>query len=189
MAGITERNQQKNELANAGFSLRYIDEWQPKTTLYRHRPSSNIEGEITEDVGQLQSQPTVRGCFQRGRVMEAPDVKATSANGSGDPIAVDPQVVKRWIGPWLQVHGNAIDHGLQFLFRNRKTRHGIDQRRENVERLDNRNVDTSQCGAQLLPPARQSLLPLCQGPPRLVPDVIGEPQKSVQGTHRPESLP
>ena len=51
MAGITERNQQKNELANAGFSLRYIDEWQPKTTLYRHKPSYNIEGEITEAVG------------------------------------------------------------------------------------------------------------------------------------------
>ena len=51
MAGITERNQQKNELANAGFTLRYIDEWQPKTTLYRHKPSYNIEGEITEDVG------------------------------------------------------------------------------------------------------------------------------------------
>ena len=51
MAGITERNQQKNDLANAGFTLRYIDEWQPKTTLYRHRPSYNIEGEITEDVG------------------------------------------------------------------------------------------------------------------------------------------
>ena len=56
MAGITERNQQKNELANNGFSLRYIDEWQPKTTLYRHKPSYNVDGEITEDVGT-----TVRG--------------------------------------------------------------------------------------------------------------------------------
>lgn len=51
MAGITERNQQKNELASAGFTLRYIDEWQAKTTLYRHKPSYNMEGNITEDVG------------------------------------------------------------------------------------------------------------------------------------------
>ena len=51
MAGITERNRQKNELASAGFTLRYIDEWQPKTTLYRHKPSYNVDGEITEDVG------------------------------------------------------------------------------------------------------------------------------------------
>ena len=51
MAGITERNQQKIELANNGFTLRYIDEWQPKTTLYRHKPSYNVDGEITEDVG------------------------------------------------------------------------------------------------------------------------------------------
>ena len=51
MAGITERNQQKNELASAGFTLRYIDEWQAKTTLYRHKPSYNSDGAITEDVG------------------------------------------------------------------------------------------------------------------------------------------
>jgi hypothetical protein len=53
MAGITERNQQKIELVNNGFYLRYIDEWQPKTTLYRHKPSYNVEGEITGDVGTM----------------------------------------------------------------------------------------------------------------------------------------
>ena len=51
MAGITERNQQKMELVNSGFSLRYIDEWQPKTTLYRHKPSLNVEGEVVMDIG------------------------------------------------------------------------------------------------------------------------------------------
>ena len=51
MAGITERNQQKMELVNSGFSLRYIDEWQPKTTLYRHKPSLNLEGEVVMDIG------------------------------------------------------------------------------------------------------------------------------------------
>ena len=51
MVGITERNQQKLELANAGFSLKYIDEWQPKATLYRHKPSYNAEGSVSEDIG------------------------------------------------------------------------------------------------------------------------------------------
>ena len=51
MAGITERNQQKMELVNSGFSLRYIDEWQPKTTLYRHKPSLNVEGVVIDKVG------------------------------------------------------------------------------------------------------------------------------------------
>jgi hypothetical protein len=51
MAGITERNKQKNELASIGFSLKYIDEWQPKTTLYRHKPSYSVSGEIAADVG------------------------------------------------------------------------------------------------------------------------------------------
>ncbi len=53
MVGITERNQQKLELTNAGFSLKYIDEWQPKTTLYRHKASYTSEGEISQDVGSM----------------------------------------------------------------------------------------------------------------------------------------
>ena len=51
MAGITERNQQKLDLANVGYSMKYIDEWQPKTTLYRHKASLNVEGEIVREVG------------------------------------------------------------------------------------------------------------------------------------------
>ena len=44
MADITERNKQKIELVNSGFSLKYIDEWQAKTVLYRHKASLNVEG-------------------------------------------------------------------------------------------------------------------------------------------------
>ena len=51
MVGITERNQQKLELTNAGFTLRYIDEWQPKTTLYRHKASYTVDGNLSEPVG------------------------------------------------------------------------------------------------------------------------------------------
>ena len=51
MAGITERKQQALELANVGYSMKYIDEWQPKTTLYRHKASLNVEGEIVREVG------------------------------------------------------------------------------------------------------------------------------------------
>ena len=51
MVGITERNKQKVELASNGFSMRYIDEWQPKTTLYRHKASMNTQGEMVRDVG------------------------------------------------------------------------------------------------------------------------------------------
>ena len=51
MAGITERNQQKMELVNSGFSMRYIDEWQAKTVLYRHKASLNVQGEVVRDIG------------------------------------------------------------------------------------------------------------------------------------------
>jgi hypothetical protein len=51
MAGITERNQMKNELIGMGYSLKYIDEWQPKTKLYRHKAAYNSEGTMMEGVG------------------------------------------------------------------------------------------------------------------------------------------
>jgi hypothetical protein len=51
MAGISERNNQQNELGGLGYSLRYIDEWQPKTVLYRHKPDYNVDGDIVQDVG------------------------------------------------------------------------------------------------------------------------------------------
>ena len=51
MAGITERNAQRIELANSGFTMDYIDEWQPKTTLYRHKASLTVSGEISQGVG------------------------------------------------------------------------------------------------------------------------------------------
>ena len=49
--GITERNRQKSELANIGYSMKYIDEWQPKVTLYRHTASLNAQGEVIRDIG------------------------------------------------------------------------------------------------------------------------------------------
>ena len=51
MVGITEYNKMKNELIGLGYSLKYIDEWQPKTILYRHKPSYFAEGGIADEVG------------------------------------------------------------------------------------------------------------------------------------------
>ncbi len=51
VTGITERNKMKVELANLGYSLKYIDDWQPKTTLYRHKKAYNNEGDVTDDIG------------------------------------------------------------------------------------------------------------------------------------------
>ena len=51
VTGITERNKMKTELASLGYSMKYIDEWQPKTTLYRHKPSYNVAGEVSEGIG------------------------------------------------------------------------------------------------------------------------------------------
>ena len=41
----------KKELIEIAYSLKYMDEWQPKTTLYRHKPALDVEGNISFDVG------------------------------------------------------------------------------------------------------------------------------------------
>ena len=51
MVGITERNEQKKELVALGYSLKYIDDWQPKTTLYRHKEAFNTDGEVSGAIG------------------------------------------------------------------------------------------------------------------------------------------
>ena len=51
MVGITDRNRQKTELANIGYSLKYIDEWQPKTILYRHKAMHFDSGDVSHEVG------------------------------------------------------------------------------------------------------------------------------------------
>lgn len=51
MAGMTERNRQKIELAGRGYSTSYINDWSAKTTLYRHKPSYNQNGEVVAEIG------------------------------------------------------------------------------------------------------------------------------------------
>jgi hypothetical protein len=102
MVGITERNQQKNELASIGFSMKYIDEWQPKTTLYLHKPSYNVSGEIAANVGT--AVPNVPGnpdyVLRKAKIGLFPWVPGGSctcrwcAEGKPEPSSVAPSVEK-----------------------------------------------------------------------------------------------
>ena len=49
--GMQEYNKVKNELMGLGYSMRYVDEWQPKTRLYRHKAAYNADGDLTDEVG------------------------------------------------------------------------------------------------------------------------------------------
>ena len=49
--GMQEYNKVKNELMGLGYSMRYVDEWQPKTRLYRHKAAYNVDGDLTDEVG------------------------------------------------------------------------------------------------------------------------------------------
>ena len=51
MVNLSERQSMMQELVAQGFSLEYVDEWQPKTTLYRHAPGLDIEGNEVFPVG------------------------------------------------------------------------------------------------------------------------------------------
>ena len=46
-----ERTELRTELVGQGYSWNYIDEWQPKVTLYRHRVLTNPSGETVSPVG------------------------------------------------------------------------------------------------------------------------------------------
>ena len=46
-----ERTDLREELVSQGYSWDYIDEWQPKVTLYRHREMKNPKGEVVSEVG------------------------------------------------------------------------------------------------------------------------------------------
>ena len=52
MATTKERVQMREELNGQGYSWEYIDEWQPKITLYRHAAKVNLSSqEVIEPVG------------------------------------------------------------------------------------------------------------------------------------------
>ena len=46
-----ERTELREELVGQGYSWNYIDEWQPKVTLYRHREIKNPSGEVVSGAG------------------------------------------------------------------------------------------------------------------------------------------
>ena len=48
-----ERTVLRDELVSQGYSWKYIDEWQPKVTLYRHRALTNPSGEAVSPVGTV----------------------------------------------------------------------------------------------------------------------------------------
>ena len=47
----SDRLRMRSELVAQGYSWEYIDEWQPKTTLYRHAPGLDTEGTVAFPVG------------------------------------------------------------------------------------------------------------------------------------------
>jgi hypothetical protein len=51
MVTTTERQEQRRELVAQGYSWDFIDTWQPKITLYRHKPGKNDVGVLVFPVG------------------------------------------------------------------------------------------------------------------------------------------
>ena len=51
MVNLSDRQRMRQELVAQGYSWEYVDEWQPKTTLYRHAPGLDIKGNEVFPVG------------------------------------------------------------------------------------------------------------------------------------------
>ena len=126
VSGITGRNQMKAELVNLGYSMKYIDDWQPKTTLYWHRETYSDEGNITDAIGTSVSDVpgnpdyvlrkakiglfpwmpndscTCRWCAQRDPV---PQPVAQPAEQVAEKVVeedISPRRGRRRTGPWFQ---------------------------------------------------------------------------------------
>ena len=51
MVQYKDRRGMRQELAASGYKMEYLDEWQPKTTLYRHAPGMTVNGAVAFPVG------------------------------------------------------------------------------------------------------------------------------------------
>ena len=51
MVQYKDRRVMRQELASSGYSMEYLDDWQPKTTLYRHAPGMDVSGGVAFPVG------------------------------------------------------------------------------------------------------------------------------------------
>ena len=49
--GTRERIELRDQLTSQGYHWNYIDEWQPKVTLYRHTPMMSTSGEQVSPAG------------------------------------------------------------------------------------------------------------------------------------------
>ena len=121
-----ERTELRQALVGQGYHWDYIDEWQPKVSLYRHRAMVSPSGEVVSDVGtKLNNLPgnpdyvnrkgrqglypwppgdtcTCRWCAQRNPV---PQPVAQSAEKVAEKVVEEdrsPRRGKRRTGPWLQ---------------------------------------------------------------------------------------
>jgi hypothetical protein len=121
-----ERIELRQALVGQGYHWDYIDEWQPKVSLYRHRAMVSPSGELVSDVGtKLDNLPgnpdyvnrkgkqglypwppgdtcTCRWCVQRGPV---PQDAAPAAEKVAEKVVEEdrsPRRGKRRMGPWFQ---------------------------------------------------------------------------------------
>jgi hypothetical protein len=47
-----ERTDLRKELVSQGYAWEYVDEWQPKTTLFLHRPKTDPDGKVVVEAGK-----------------------------------------------------------------------------------------------------------------------------------------
>ena len=117
-----ERTELRKDLVGQGYHWDYIDEWQPKVSLYRHRAMISPSGELVSDVGtrldNLPGSPDyVNRKGRQGLYPWPPGDTCTCrwcAKRNAEPLSVAPPVEnvteeesqpnrgKRRTGPWFK---------------------------------------------------------------------------------------
>ena len=124
-----ERTELRKDLVGQGYHWDYIDEWQPKVSLYRHRAMISPSGELVSDVGtRLDNLPgspdyvnrkgrqglypwppgdncTCRWCATREPISQASQSVAPPIEKAVEKVVEEdrsPRRGKRRTGPWFK---------------------------------------------------------------------------------------
>ena len=83
--------------------------------------------QVAEDVGQLQGDAGLPGRLEGLRPAKSPDVDARQPHGRRHALAVQPQLVERFVARPVQVHFHAVDHGVEVFVGNVESPDGVGQ--------------------------------------------------------------
>src|SRR5262245_18830131 len=90
-------------------------------------PGRGVAAHVAQNVRELQGEAQVDSVVAGATVRVAEDLDGGQSHGRGDPVAVREEVLDRLVAHAVEIHGDAVDDGLQGFAGNRELPHGLGQ--------------------------------------------------------------